>query len=188
MGKANHVSWARWKISRRGHHKIANLSFSKVSELFFWNATSNFSKSKVTEGTKYPHQLVDTHQQQILGAQLCVVMWESDTERDMRVRQRERGENVERNSEFMTLVLHTICSQVGRCSEKASPLRVSEFALLPLRLETAGASCHAGAGHSFFFCACGPLMIRVLLLYSTFEHIQTFPLKFCFFLWRPCLH
>ena len=74
------------------HILISNLSFSKVSELLFWNATSNFNKSKVAEGTKYPLQLVDTHQQQILGAQVCVVVWESDTERDMRPRQRERGE------------------------------------------------------------------------------------------------
>ena len=125
-------------------------------------------------------------QQQILGAQVCVVVWESDTERDMRPRQREGGENVERNSEFMTLVLHTICSLCSQVdvAKTASPLRLSEFALLPLRLGTADASCHAGAGHSFCFCfcfcACGPLMIRVLLLYSRFEHIQTFPRNFFF--------
>ena len=139
------------------HILISNLSFSKVSELFFWNATSNFNKSKVTEGTKYTLQLVDTHQQQILGAQVCVVVWESDTERDMRPRQRERGENVDRNSEFMTLVLHTICSlcsHVGRCQNSKSPAFV--------RVRSAAAL--SGNGWCFLSCRCRALLLLLLLL------------------------
>jgi hypothetical protein len=86
------------------------------------------------------------------------VVWESDSERDMRPRQRERGEHVERNSEFMTLVLHTICSQVGGCSENSKSSAC-------FRVRSAAAS--SWNGWCFLSCRCRALLL--LRLWASYD-------------------